>query len=331
MSDEVKDALDALRQQLAKVTETELVWGDDGGIQPQVLPSGLRQIDEAMNGGVAFRRMSLFVGEQSAGKTLLAMAFMKAAQAAGKPVVFIDVERTWTADWAQHVGLDPSRVLVSLPPNGEKAFDVLRGVVKTLPAGLVVLDSIAAMPPAAELEAETEQQFIGTQARMVNKALRTLNADNVGGWAIVLINQIREKVGVVYGNPETLPGGKGQNYYAWQIVRVRRGAPIEEGTGKDKRLVGRVMRIRLDKNKQGAPGATAEIPFYFTGQFDELSGLIDHGIELDVIESKGGYYTFNGVKTHGMRALRERFEDADELAALEVAIAAAPSDDGVDF
>lgn len=318
------DALSALKKMLETSLDGALNWGDDPEYVPEKVPLGIQQLDRALGGGFSMKRMTLLVGEESAGKTLLAMMAIKAAQARGLPCVFIDVERSWTAEWARTVGIDPSQVIVSTPKDGEHAFDVARAVAKTEPAGVLVLDSIAAMPPAAELEASSEQQFMGTQARMVNKGIRTLNAENTGGWMILVINQIREKIGVVYGNPETLPGGKGQRYYAWQIVRVRKGAAIEEGTGKDKRLVGRMLRIKLDKNKQAPPGAEAEVPFYFTGEFDVISGMIDLALELGVIEAGGGaYFTFAGVRHHGRRALRDWFgEDETRLEALTEAVAA---------
>lgn len=297
-----------------------LKWGDDPEFVPDKLPTGISQVDQALNGGFSFRRITLLIGAESAGKTLLAMTAIKAAQERNLPVVFLDVERSWTAEWARTVGIDPGRVLVSEPPDGESAFDVGRAIVKTEPAGVLVLDSLAAMPPAKELEAKLEDQQIGAQARMINRGLRDLNAENVGGWCVLIVNQLREKVGITYGSPETLPGGKGQRYYAWQIVRVRKGAAIEEGTGKDKRVVGRVLRVKLDKNKQGPPEAEAEVPFYYSGEFDVVSGLLDQAVELGIIEARGGYYTFGEERWHGRRALREAFDDDERMARLRTAL-----------
>lgn len=309
-----------------------LHWGDDESAAPELLPSGLMQIDEALGGGIAMGRITEFVGEESAGKTLMAMAFMKAAIARDLPAVFIDVERTWTRQWAQQVGVDPARVLWAEPANAEKAFDIMHAVIKTAPAGIVVLDSIAALPPAVMLSAEKgmEQQFVGTQARLVNRGISIASAIN-NGWAIVLINQIREKVGVMYGSPETLPGGKGQNYFAWQLVRVRKGAALEEGTGDKKRMIGRMLRIRVDKSKQSPMGATAEIPFYFTGEFDVTSGIIERGKALGVISGSGGYYTFADRKWHGAKAMRDAFDDDALLAELRDAIESVPVDNDESF
>lgn len=320
---ESRVALEALRKQIEKDTGSKLVWGNDEDLRPAILPTGLHAVDEALCGGFAFNRLALIVGEEQAGKTLLAMQAMKAAQALGLPTVFVDIERTWTNEWAEHVGLNAADVIVSLPPNGEKAFDVARAIIQTKPAGVIVLDSIAAMPPAKELEVESEQGLVGTQARMVNRGLRALNAENTGGWCIIMINQIRMKVGVMYGSPETLPGGVGQSYYAWQIIRVRKGARIEEGTGDSKVLVGRTLKLRVDKNKQGPPNRTAEVPFYFTGQFDLVSGLIDKAIDVGVLVGSGGYYTFGEFRWHGRKAVREAFNESEALTeALKAEIAA---------
>lgn len=315
-------ALLSLKAQVERELGVSLAWGDDPEFVPEKLPTGIPQIDAALGGGFSFRRITLLVGEESAGKTLLAMQAIKAAQARNLPVVFLDVERSWTSEWARTVGIEPDGVIVSSPDDGEAAFDVARAVVKTEPAGVLVLDSLAAMPPARELTESTGSGPLGQQARMINSGIKLLNAQNDGGWCVLIVNQIREKVGISYGSPETLPGGKGQRYYAWQIVRVRRGAKLEEGTGDNKRVVGRMLRIKLDKSKQGPPEAEAEVPFYFTGVFDVVSGLLDQAIELDVVQARGGWYTFGEHRWQGRRAFREAFDDEELLAELRAALEA---------
>ena len=324
------DALASLKADLESKLGSSLSWGSADEFFPEKVPLGLKSFDDVLGGGFSMARMTLLAGEESAGKTLIAMRAMRMMQERDLPCVFIDVERSWTSEWATMNGIDPSKVIVSSPENGEKAFDVLHAVVQTSPAGIIVLDSIAAMPPAAEMDAISEQQFMGTQARMVNKGLRTLNAKNSGGWMIIIVNQIREKLGVVYGNPETLPGGKGQRYYAWQIVRVRKGAAIEEGTGKDKKMIGRIVRIKMDKNKQSPPGAEAEVSFYFTGDFDTVSGLLDTAIELGVIKQTGNFYYFNEAKWQGRKSLRDAFlvEALQEQLVAAIAATGNSAEDG---
>lgn len=309
-----------LWEQVSKETGVDLYAGDDPELKLEVLPLGLEAFDRALSGGFAWNRITLLVGDEGAGKTLLALAAIKAAQAKDPevPVIFIDVEGSYTPEWAAQVGVDPSKIHVARPVNGEKAFDLARAAVKMPERGILIVDSLAAMPPASEMEEETEHQTMGVQARMINRSLRMLNTDlHIGpGWMVILINQIREKLGVVYGNPEVIPGGRGQRFYAWQTVRVRKGEALEEGTGKDKRLIGRTVKISVPKNKQGPSEMTGEVPFFFTGEFDELSGIIDLALELGVITANGGFYTVEDIKYHGRKSVRDALAADPELTAL---------------
>lgn len=312
MNSAAKEAADSLMKDLQKEVGGKIWFGDNETFVLKKLPLGLTQLDEALDGGFAFDRVTLLIGDESAGKTLLAMIAMKQAQALGLPTVFIDVERTWTTEWAEQLGIDSDSVIVSEPANAEAAIDVLRGVIKHKAAGVVVVDSIAALPPAKELEEDTEKNNVALGARLMNKAMRDVVPTNEG-WCIILINQMRLQAGVVFGNPETLPGGKGQKFTAWQIIRVRKGADIEEDGVK----VGRMVRIKVDKNKQGPPNKEAEVAFYFTGEFDTVTAVLDQAIELGIIESKaGGRYTWHEEKIHGKRSLREHFKDDSNMEVL---------------
>ena len=148
------------------------------------------------------------------------------------------------------------------------------------------------------------QQFVGLHARLINRGLRELNSLN-HGWAVIIINQIRENVGVRYGNPETLPGGKAQRFVAWQIIRTRRAGWIEEGIGKDKKRVGYLWRIVIEKNKQGEPWRECTLPFYFTGAIDETASLLDVAIETGIIARKGSWYDFGDLHVQGLKGLRD--------------------------
>lgn len=312
-----EDALAFIKSELEAEFKKPLHYGDDEAYRPRVLALGLPQLDEALNGGFFFNRFTILVGEESAGKTLLAMQAIKAAQAQGLPCVFLDIERSFTSEWAITLGVDPHKVLVIDPSSGEKLFDYARKVVAHGPAGVLVIDSIAAMPPAKEIADSSEQQSMGLQARMVNAGFRTLNEANDGGWMIIVVNQIREKLGIVYGNPETAPGGRGQKFYAWQWVRVRKGAVIEEEINGKKVEVGRELKIKLEKNKGGPPHSEAVIPFYYSGKFDTISGIIDQAIKLGIIiQGGGGYFTMGDERWRGRRTLREVFEDEDKLSDL---------------
>lgn len=296
--------LRAMRLELSKELGVDLLFGNDEKLRLKKMPLGFTSLDRALNGGFAFDRITLLVGEFSAGKTLLAMMAIKSAQALGLPCVFVDVEKTWTEEWAEQLGIRARDVLVARPRTGEKAFDVALGFVKRrIP--VLVMDSLAAMRADAELASDEdemfEKQFIGTSAKLIGRGLSSMMAENQGTM-IICINQIREKPGVVYGNPETMPGGKAPGFYAWQLIRVRRGAFIEENGRK----VGYRLKIVVQKNKQGAPFTEAEVPFYYTGDFDEISALVEVGIELGAIVQTGGHYTVSYLDEASGEILEEK-------------------------
>ncbi len=326
MTDNEHDLLEGLRADLNKQHGTDLRWGSDDGLLLRLLPLGIPQLDRILGGGFAFNRITLIVGEYSAGKTVVAMQALAAAQRLDIPAVYIDVERTWESEWARALGVDPDNVLVSQPRTGEAAFDVCKALVRQEPAGVIVVDSLAAMTAADEIEdgKTFDDKYIGNQARLINRGLRTLVSENTG-WAIVVVNQTRTSIGG-YGDPTVLPGGKGQGFYAWQLLKVRRKAAswiTEDGKAKGTRL-GFTMVIRLEKNKQGAPFQECELPFYFTGQFDELAGVIGVAVDLGLL-GEPPRYTFEDQKWYGRPKMLDAFRDDDELfERLVTAIDAVP-------
>lgn len=310
------DELRAMQRELAKDLGADLVWGNDVALELRKLPLGLATFDAALDGGFAFDRVTVLVGEFSTGKTLLAMLALRAAQQRGLSVAFIDVEKTWTPQWAAQLGIDPEKVLVLRPRTGEAAFGALIALVRRQ-VGVVVMDSLAALSAEAELAPDEdelfEKQFIGVQARLIGRGLRLLEAEN-RGTLVICINQLRMAVGG-YGNPETMPGGKAPSFYAWQLVRVRRGTFIEEGTGDNKRRLGYHLRIRVEKNKQGAPFKEASIPFYYTGELDELAGLVELAIERGVIRAEPPNYYIGERKLYGRPRLLAAVKDDAALRA----------------
>ncbi len=301
-------SLKELQARINRELGADLMFGDDPGALVTRLGLGIPQLDDTLGGGIAYDRLTEVIGLESTGKTLLALFAIKAAQAEGKPVVFIDVERAWEPTWADSIGIDLSNVLLSQPRTGEAAFDIAHAIVQDdANPGLLIIDSLAAMTAKAEVEDNEDgmgQQFVGLHARLINRGLRELNSLN-HGWAVIMINQIRENIGVRYGNPETLPGGKAQRFVAWQIIRVRRAGWIEEGTGKDKKRVGYLWRMVIEKNKQGEPFRECTLPFYFAGAIDETASLLDMAIETGIVERKGAWYHFGDLKVQGRKGLRD--------------------------
>jgi recombination protein RecA len=305
----VKDDLEKLKQGLSKdkrVGGVPLFWGSDEKLIVEVLPTGIPTFDAALDGGFAFGRISLLIGEFSSGKTLLAYMAIKQAQERGLTAAFIDVERSYDPSWARTLGVDVDNLLVSRPLTGEQAWNVAEALCKAQ-VGVLVMDSVAQLVATAEAEGAMEDMTMASLARLVNKGLRKVVAVNEKT-AFILINQLRQKVGIVFGNPETLPGGKGQGFIAHQIVRVRRGDWIEE----DKHRIGFQLKLKVEKSKMGAPWKEGSAPFYFTGIIDEIGGLVPLAVELGLIPKEGGWYTLpGGERVFGKQHLYEAVK-ADE-------------------
>lgn len=311
------EELEELRRGLAKEKSTKdipLFFGDDERLRVEYLPTGISALDTAMSGGFAFGRITELYGEFSSGKTLLALLAIKEAQARGLTVCFVDIERAADPGWMRVLGVDIENTLISRPRTGEDAWDLLEALC-IAGVNVVVMDSLAQMVPADEADESMHQSFMGLQARMINKGLRKVTSVNENT-AIILINQLRSALGVVYGNPETLPGGKGQGFIAHQMIRVRRGPWIEEGTGNAKRRVGYHLTVKIEKSKAGGYDRRAQVPFYFTGIIDEVGGLVPLAVDLGIIEQRGGWYTVpGGDRIFGMVHLIEKVRESEELQA----------------
>jgi len=285
------DDIDELRKDLEKSLGGRLYLGSDERLRLRKLPLNIASLDAALDGGFAFDRIVLLIGEYSSGKTLLSMLAMKEALDRNLTVGVVDAERSWTPEWAAALGIDPDKVLVARPRTGEEAFQAATAMVKRR-VGVVVIDSLAVLRASGELD-KPENEILSTQrvggaSQLINAGLATIMAE-LDGSLVFCINQLR-MTPTMYGNPETLPGGRGQRFDAWQIVRVKRGDWLEEGTGAAKRRIGYKLKIIVEKNKQGSPFQTAEVPFYFTGEIDELAGLLDVAQQLGIIGGKPPHY-----------------------------------------
>jgi len=310
-----KSELEQLKKGLAadkRIGNVPLFWGSDEKLIVEVLPTGIASFDAALDGGFAFGRISMLIGEWSSGKTLLAYMAIKQAQARGLIAAFIDVEHSYDPSWAKTLGIDTESLLLSRPLTGEQAWDVAEALCKAQ-IGIVVMDSIAQLTPTAESEGAMEDMTMASLARLVNKGLRKVVSVNEKT-VVILINQLREKVGLIFGSPETLPGGRGQRFVAHQIVRVRRGNWIEEGKGDDKHRIGYQLGLRVEKSKMGAPWKEGSAPFYFTGIIDEIGGLVPLAVELGIIAKDGGWYTLpGGERVFGKMNLYEQVRGNEVL------------------
>ncbi len=295
-----------------------IYWGSDDRLEVVKIPLGIEPLDKAIGGGFALGRFTELIGEFSSGKSLLSFFVLKSAQELGHACAYIDAERTFDPAWASVLGVDTSKLLVLRPKAGEEAFDILSKLCKEH-FGVVVLDSLASLAPSRRLEASESDSLPALQARMINQGLMDINAVNEVT-AIVLINQLRESIGVTFGNPETLPGGKGQRFYASLMLRVRRGEWITEDydgrkAGDKKRRVGFNLKVIVEKNKQGGGQQfdKAEVPFLFSGIIDVVAGLVPMALDMGIIKQNGANYEVFGQSAYGRRKLIEMVAASEEL------------------
>ncbi len=282
--------LDALRREINEhFPKDPLKFGHDPSLAPKVLPTGLPTLDRILEGGFQLGQITLVYGLEGSLKSTLAYVACRQAQQAGGVAALLDVERSFNPEWAEKLGVKVEDLLVTQPRTGEKAFNIINALIEAK-VMVIVVDSLAAMVPTDEFYSEKgqEQKYMGDQAKMLNRGIRsTLARLTSKTTALIMINQIREGIGVMFGNPETLPGGMGQRFYAYQRIRTRRGTWIEDA---NKKRIGFVAKFRAEKSKAGEPFHSCEVPFYFSGKFDVNQAVFDLAFKLGIIEKKGVKY-----------------------------------------
>jgi recombination protein RecA len=285
----------------------------------QSTPTGSLPLDIALGiGGIPVGRIMEVFGPESSGKTTLCYHLIAEVQKAGGIAAFIDTEHSMDAIYAARVGVDMDHLVVSQPDSGEQALDIVEVLVSSGAVQLIVVDSVAALTPRAELEGEMSDQNVGLQARMMSKACRKLAGPAArNNTTIVFTNQIREKVGVMFGSPETQPGGRALKFYASVRLDIRRIETVKDG----QEAVGNRVRVKVVKNKVAAPFRQAEFMITFGEGFDREASLLDFGQESDIalVEKAGAFFTFvsTGEKSQGQAKakvyLKENPAVADEI------------------
>src|SRR5690625_3099677 len=258
------------------------------------ISSGSLGIDIALGiGGYPKGRVIEIYGPESSGKTTVALHAIAQAQKAGGQAAFIDAEHALDPNYAKALGVDIDELLLSQPDTGEQALEIAEALVRSGAIDIVVVDSVAALVPSAEIEGEMGDSHIGLQARLMSQALRKLSgAINRSNTIAVFINQIREKVGVMFGSPETTPGGRALKFYSSVRVEVRRAEAIKQGTD----IVGNKTRIKIVKNKVAPPFKQAIIDIMYGEGISKEGELLDIGSELDIVEKSGAWYSYNGER-----------------------------------
>jgi recombination protein RecA len=308
-------AVDALLQSVEKQFGKGAMMrlGDRKAERVPCIPSGSPSLDEALGcGGYPKGRVVEIYGPESSGKTTLTLHAIAECQSAGGVAAFIDAEHALDVHYAKNLGVNPKELLVSQPDSGEQALDIAEILVKSGAIDLVVIDSVAALVPQAELDGDMGAAHVGLQARLMSQALRKLaGAAHRTGTTIVFINQLRMKIGVMFGSPETTTGGHALKYYATVRLDVRRVGAVKQGDT----VLGNRTRVKVVKNKLAPPFRRAEFDIRYGKGIDAVGDLLDRAVEAAVIEKSGSYYRYGGNTIgQGRENTRASLESDEKLA-----------------
>ncbi|WP_243289811.1 recombinase RecA [Bacillus sp. FJAT-47783] len=307
-------ALKQIEKQFGKGSIMKL--GEQAERKISTVPSGSLALDAALGaGGYPRGRIIEIYGPESSGKTTVALHAIAEVQAQGGQAAFIDAEHALDPVYAQKLGVNIDELLLSQPDTGEQALEIAEALVRSGAVDIIVVDSVAALVPKAEIEGEMGDAHVGLQARLMSQALRKLSgAINKSKTIAIFINQIREKVGVMFGNPETTPGGRALKFYSSVRLEVRRAEQLKQGND----MVGNKTKIKVVKNKIAPPFRVAEVDIMYGEGISKEGELIDLGTELDIVQKSGSWYSYNEERLgqgreNAKQFLRENPEIASEI------------------
>ncbi len=305
----LKLAIEQIERQHGKGSIMHL--NDRDVVKIDAIPTGSISVDTAIGiGGIPRGRMVEIFGPESSGKTTLCLHMIAEAQKLGGIAAFIDTEHALDVNYAQRVGVDLNNLLLSQPEFGEQALDIVETLVRSNAIDIIIIDSVAALTPRVEVEGEMGDAQMGSQARLMSQAMRKLNAAiGKSKTAVVFTNQLRSKIGVIYGNPETTTGGNALKFYASVRIDIRRKDIIKEGA----EIIGNRVKVKIVKNKVAPPFKEVEVDILYNEGISKIGDLIDLATEFGIISKTGSWYAYNDERVQGKDAMKKIIKDNPEL------------------
>jgi recombination protein RecA len=311
----IDQALNQIERRFGKGAIMKL--GEASRIQVEVIPTGSIALDLALGvGGIPRGRITEIYGPEASGKTTLCQHIIANAQRAGGYAAFIDAEHAMDRTYAERCGVDIANLLISQPDTGEQALEIVDALIRSNAIDVVVIDSVAALTPRAEIEGEMGDSHVGLQARLMSQAMRKLtSAISSSNTSVVFTNQLREKVGVMFGNPETTSGGKALKFYASVRLDIRRTDSIKQGQD----VMGNRTRVRVVKNKVAPPFRVAEFDIMYSEGISREGGLIDLGLEMGLVKKSGAWFNVGDIRLGQGRENAKDFlrQNSDVAGALD--------------
>ena len=308
----LESALGQIEKQFGKASVMKL--GDFKAMNVEAIPTGALSLDVALGiGGIPKGRIIEIFGPESSGKTTLALHMIAECQKLGGEAAFIDAEHALDPVYAKHLGVDIDDLIVSQPDTGEQALEIVEALVRSGAIDIIVVDSVAALVPKAEIDGDMGDAHVGLQARLMSQALRKLaGVLNKSNTAIIFINQLREKVGIMFGNPETTPGGRALKFYSSVRLDIRK----VENLKQDGEVFGNRARVKVVKNKVAPPFREAEFDIIYGKGISKSGNILDLAVSLDIVEKSGSWFSYDGTRIgQGRENAKKYFEDNPKIMA----------------